>query len=189
MTIWLPELYFISASSGGISLTSNPTISDSFVAKRRLPSTAPVFSVTLIVPTGAVRDEGTSYHYLAPSEEITPDQEITKHLIECLKRCGCPYTTGKIWTTDGIYRETLNAITERKEAGCIAVDMEYSALLAAAKYRHIPFVQFFYSADSLDHGEWEQRDLTDYGVDSAEKYFMLALECGLALYRDSDMVK
>ena len=59
----------------------------------------------------------------------------------------------------------------RKEAGCIAVDMEYSALLAAAKYRHIPFVQFFYSADSLDHGEWEQRDLTDYGVDSAEKYF------------------
>ena len=143
----------------------------------------------LIVPTGAVRDEGTSYHYLAPSEEIAPDQEITKHLTECLERCGCPYTAGKIWTTDGIYRETLNTITERKEAGCIAVDMEYSALLAAAKYRHIPFVQFFYSADSLDHGEWEQRDLTDYGVDSTEKYFMLALECGLALYRDGNSEK
>lgn len=141
----------------------------------------------LIVPSGAVRDEGTSYHYVAPSDEIVPDQEITQLLKECLERCGCPYTTGKIWTTDGIYRETLNTITERKEAGCIAVDMEYSALLAAAKYRRVPFVQFFYSADSLDHGKWEQRDLTNYGVDRAEKYVMLALECGLALYREGDI--
>lgn len=140
----------------------------------------------LIVPTGAVRDEGTSYHYLAPDAELVPDQETTELLKECLERCGYPYVTGKLWTSDGIYRETLTAVAERKEAGCIAVDMEYSALLAAAKYRHVPFIQFFYSADSLDNGKWEQRDLTDYGLNHAEKYFTLALECGLLLYRDEE---
>lgn len=137
-----------------------------------------------IVPSGAIRDEGTSYHYLLPGEEVIPDEGSTELLKECLKRCGYPFITGKIWTTDGIYRETLEMIKERKEAGCIAVDMEYSALLAAAKYRHIRFIQFFYSADSLDNEEWEQRDLTDYGLNNAEKYITLALECGLALYRE-----
>lgn len=135
----------------------------------------------LIVPTAAIRDEGTSYHYVAPKEEITPDMELTEHLKACLNRCGYSYITGKIWTTDAIYRETLSAIAERKEAGCIAVDMEYSALLAVAQYRNIPFIQFFYGADSLDNGVWEPRDLTDYGLKNAEKYLALALECGLSL--------
>lgn len=107
--------------------------------------------------------------------------ELTEHLKACLNRCGYSYITGKIWTTDAIYRETLSAIAERKEAGCIAVDMEYSALLAVAQYRNIPFIQFFYGADSLDNGVWEPRDLTDYGLKNAEKYLALALECGLSL--------
>lgn len=101
----------------------------------------------LIVPTAAVRDEGTSYHYAIPSDEITPDKETTELLEACLNRCGYNYVKGKIWTTDAIYRETTDIIKERKDAGCIAVDMEYSALLAAAKYRNVPFVQFFYGAD------------------------------------------
>jgi uridine phosphorylase len=133
----------------------------------------------LIVPTAAIRDEGTSYHYIAPSDEITPDIELTKLLKKCLDKCGYSYTTGKIWTSDAIYRETLDMINERKKDGCIAVDMEYSALLAAAKYRNVPFIQFFYGADNLDHEEWQPRDLTDYGLSDAEKYLALALECGL----------
>lgn len=108
----------------------------------------------LIVPTGAVREEGTSYHYLAPGEEALPDKELTALLTKCLKKCNYPYTTGKIWTTDAIYRETPDAVKERKEDGCIAVDMEYSALLAVTKYRRVPFIQFFYGADSLDNEEW-----------------------------------
>ncbi len=135
----------------------------------------------IIIPTAGIRDEGTSYHYLPPSEEIFPDIELTTLLKECLENCGYSYTTGKIWTTDAIYRETRKAVKERKKSGCIAVDMEYTALLAVAKFRNVPFVQFFYGADSLDHEEWEPRDLTDYGLSNAEKYFALALECGLAL--------
>lgn len=48
----------------------------------------------LIVPTAAIRDEGTSYHYVAPSEEIMPDKELTNLLKECLGKCGCPLCEG-----------------------------------------------------------------------------------------------
>ena len=65
--------------------------------------------------------------------------------------------------------------------GCLGVDMEYSALLAVAKYRGVKLGQFFYGADNLDSQVWEPRDLTDYGFTNAEKYMLLAFECGLAL--------
>lgn len=60
--------------------------------------------------------------------------------------------------------------------------MEYSALLSAANFRNVSFAQFFYGADCLDYGVWAPRDLTDYGLNHAEKYMALALACGLAHY-------
>ena len=134
-----------------------------------------------IIPTGVVRDEGTSYHYLSPGDEIKPDAKATSILKECLEKCGYPFVTGKIWTTDAIYRETREAICEYKEMGCVGVDMEYSALLAAAKYREVEFAQFFYGADNLDSEKWQPRDLTEYGLSNGEKYMLLAFECGLAM--------
>lgn len=135
----------------------------------------------LIVPTGAVRDEGTSYHYLSPDEDISPDANVTTILKNCLQRYNYPFVSGKMWTSDAIYRETPDAIRFFREHGCVGVDMEYSALLAAAKYRGVRFVQFFYGADCLTDVEWEPRDLTDYGLSNAEKYMALAFECGLEM--------
>lgn len=135
----------------------------------------------LIVPTGAVRDEGTSYHYLPPSGEIPADAEVTSAMEDCLTQCGCPFVTGKIWTTDAIYRETKTLAAERKAAGCLGVDMEYASLLAAARFRKVRLAQFFYGADSLDNEEWQPRDLTEYGRGKESRYMMLALEAGLRL--------
>lgn len=135
----------------------------------------------LIVPTAGIRDEGTSYHYMEPGDEIEPAPGTTALLEKCLERCGYSYVTGKIWTTDAIYRETAGAVDEYRKMGCVGVDMEFSALLAASAYRKVDFVQFFYGADNLDSDRWQPRDLTDYGLNSAEKYMALALECGLSL--------
>ncbi len=137
----------------------------------------------LIVPTGAVRGEGTSAYYISPGTELSPSPEEDRLLRECMERCGYPYAAGKIWTTDAIYRETAGMVAARKRQGCIGVEMEYSALLAAARFRRVPFVQFFYGADSLDSPQWQPRDLTDYGLASADKYMALALECGLDMDR------
>lgn len=135
----------------------------------------------IIIPVSAVRDEGTSYHYAAPSTEIEADERCVNVLERVLQDLGCPYVKGKTWTTDGIYRETLSTIGERKEEGCLAVEMECASMLAASQYRKIPFIQFLYGADNLGDDTWEIRDLMQYGLESAEKYMALAFECGLAL--------
>ena len=72
-------------------------------------------------------------------------------------------------------------IQERRQEGCLVVEMECASMLAVAKYRHIPFIQFLYGADNLSSDTWEIRDLNLYGLNNAEKYMVLALECGLAL--------
>lgn len=135
----------------------------------------------IIIPVSAVRDEGTSYHYIAPSSEIEADSHFVQLLENVLTRCGYPYVTGKTWTSDAIYRETIPAIQEHKKAGCLAVEMECASMLAVAKYRHIPFIQFLYGADNLSSDTWEIRDLNLYGLSNAEKYMVLAFECGLAM--------
>lgn len=134
----------------------------------------------IIIPLSAVRDEGTSYHYFPASEEINADSLSADVAIQCLERLAIPYVVGKIWTTDGIYRETQAVIEERKAQGCIAVEMECSASLAVAKFRNIPIIQFFYGADNLDSDKWDPGDLTDYGKRSGDKYMAIALECGIA---------
>ncbi|MEZ3467354.1 MAG: nucleoside phosphorylase [Schaedlerella sp.] len=135
----------------------------------------------IIIPSSAVRDEGTSYHYIPKSEEIHADRASVDAAVRCMERHGIPYVVGKIWTSDAIYRETRQAVEERKKQGCIAVEMECSASMAAARFRKIPILQFFYGADSLDSDKWEPRDLTDYGMSCKDKYMAIALECGIEL--------
>ena len=135
----------------------------------------------IIVPTAAIRDEGTSYHYIEAADEILADRKSVDTLIKCLKKCGYPYVKGKTWTTDAIYRETKSLISERKAAGCVAVEMECAAALAVTQFRKLPFAQFLFGADNLDTSQWEPRDLVEYGLSSAEKYFALAFECVLEL--------
>lgn len=135
----------------------------------------------IIIPISAVRDEGTSYHYIAPSPEIEAEAHSVKTLERVLTSCGYPYVKGKTWTSDAIYRETIPTIQERKQEGCLATEMECASMLAAAKYRHIPFIQFLYGADNLSSDTWEIRDLNLHGLNNAEAYMVLALECGLAL--------
>lgn len=135
----------------------------------------------IIIPTFAVRDEGTSYHYIASSEEIEASADAIQILENVLKDCGYPYIKGKTWTSDAIYRETKAAINERRQEGCIAVEMECAAMLAVSQYRKIPFIQFLYGADNLSSEKWEIRDLEMYGLTNAEKYMLLAFECGVAL--------
>ena len=135
----------------------------------------------IIVPVSAVRDEGTSYHYIAPSEEIKASEHSIRVLQNVLEFCGYSYVKGKTWTSDAIYRETIPAIEERRQEGCLAVEMECASMLAVSQYRQIPFIQFLYGADSLSSEKWEIRDLELYGLTNAEKYMLLAFECGLAL--------
>ena len=81
-----------------------------------------------VVPTGAIRDEGTSYHYAPPSREIGPTPAALRSIEETLARRGLPYVGGLTWTTDAPYRETRGKVERRVAEGCITVEMEAAAL-------------------------------------------------------------
>ncbi len=134
----------------------------------------------IVIPSSAVRDEGTSYHYLPPSGEVSMDPDMIRLIEKCLQRFEIPYIVGKTWTTDGIYRETKSRIEERKREGCLTVEMECASSLAVAKFRNISFLPFLFGADNLDADTWEPNDLTDYGKAFGNKYMFIALECAIA---------
>ena len=130
----------------------------------------------IIIPTAAVRDEGTSYHYMRPSDEIAVNEKYKSNFTAILQEHGYTYTEGKVWTTDAVYRETRGKMENRKNMGCICVDMECAAMSAAAKFRKKDFFQFFYAADNLD-GEWDMRSLQcDNRLSEKERIILLALE-------------
>ncbi len=112
----------------------------------------------IIIPTSAVRDEGTSYHYLEPSREIECHKETLETVISCLKQMEIPFTTGKTWTNDAIYRETPDMIEIRRNEGCITVEMEAAAFFAVSQYYHIPLAQLLYAGDDVSGEVWDSRN-------------------------------
>jgi uridine phosphorylase len=103
----------------------------------------------LIVPNEALRDEGLSHHYQPFSKTITCDDSIVLHLCNELKHRGIDFSSGKIWTTDALYRETRNIVTKRQIERCIAVDMETSAYLAVARFLNVRLGSLLHVSDDL----------------------------------------
>ncbi len=111
----------------------------------------------LVVPTAAVRDEGTSYHYLPPTRAATPSPQAYAAILATLQRRNIAYLTGKTWTTDAFYRETRTRMAARRAAGCLTVEMEAAALFAVAEFRGVHLGQILYCGDNLDGDEWDSR--------------------------------
>lgn len=111
----------------------------------------------IIIPTAAVRDEGTSYHYLAASREVAPTTDALEAIVATLDARGVPYVTGKTWTTDGIYRETREKVRRRVAEGCLTVEMEAAAFFAVARFRNVSFGQMLYAGDDLSGDAWDGR--------------------------------
>lgn len=138
--------------------------------------------LAIIIPTAAIRDEGTSYHYMKASDELVVNEKYIPEFIEILNRNNVSYVMGKAWTTDAPYRETRAKVIKRKEQGCICVDMECSAMKAVAKFRDKELFHFFYAADNLDSAKWDQRSLSnDDRLSEKEKIIYLVLELALKM--------
>lgn len=113
----------------------------------------------LLIPTSAIRDEGTSFHYVAPSSEIVCSSSLLNELIDYLNKHEISFIPVKTWTTDGFYRETSKRRALRVEQECVTVDMEFSALCAVSQFRRVDFAQIFYSGDVIEiPGLYDERD-------------------------------
>jgi uridine phosphorylase len=88
-----------------------------------------------IVIDRALRDEGTSYHYLPPSDYSQANPQLAQLAREALTAAGISFQVGATWTTDAPFRETKEAINAASKSGILAVEMEAAALYAFAKAR------------------------------------------------------
>jgi uridine phosphorylase len=88
----------------------------------------------------ALRDEGTSYHYLPPSTY----SHILPELLPLLDRVAAGKSAhlyrGATWTTDAPFRETASAIERCRELSILGVEMEAAALYAFAQARRKPVI-------------------------------------------------
>jgi uridine phosphorylase len=132
------------------------------------------------VPTSAVRDEGTSYHYLPASREVEPSAAVVAALEAVLARHEVPFVAGTTWTTDAPYRETRGKVERRVAEGCISVEMEAAALFAIARFRGVLIGMMFMTSDSLAGDEWDGSGFGEH-LDTRDLLLRLACEAVLAL--------
>ncbi|MCF0241760.1 MAG: nucleoside phosphorylase [Treponema sp.] len=111
----------------------------------------------IIVPTEAFRDEGFSYHFEKAADYIEIKNCIK--LAEFFEKQGFDYVSGKTWTTDAIYRETINNKNLRKGEGCICVEMECAGIQALCNFRNIDLFPFFFGGDLLNDTTWDRNTL------------------------------
>jgi len=132
----------------------------------------------ILVPEAALRDEGTSYHYLPPRAEVTADAAALASIEAVLNAHQIPYLRTKTWSTDGYYRETPRRVQKFREMGCLAVEMEAAAFMAVAQFRGVQFGQLLYGGDVVHSDGWDFRGWNNR-TDIREQLFWLAAEACL----------
>ena len=108
-----------------------------------------------IICNRAIRDEGTSHHYLASEKYSYSSNNLTDKIIEVAKNMGVNYHTGTSWTTDAPYRETLAELRHYRDEGVLTVEMEAAAIFAIAKYLNIEAGVILTISDYLTEENWE----------------------------------
>ncbi|GMW03147.1 MAG: hypothetical protein AMXMBFR84_42820 [Candidatus Hydrogenedentota bacterium] len=117
-----------------------------------------ITSAGQIVPAGqppyfvlidrALRDEGTSYHYLPPTTYVNIPKDMLA-VGQTLVASEGNIVQGGVWTTDAPFRETEEAIAFARSEGLLAVEMEAAALYALAEAKNVAIVCFAHVTNQL----------------------------------------
>jgi len=108
---------------------------------------------TMLIPTGCIREEGTSAHYLGREIPVSPNARLVKLLCSAAEAEGARAIPGVQWTTDAPYREVQDKIDLYRQQGVLGVDMETSAMYALGTFREIQVCNLLVVSDEL-WGEW-----------------------------------
>ena len=110
----------------------------------------------IILPTAALVDEGTSKDYGVPHKgQSKPSVSMISLVEQVLKDNRIDFHSGKIWTTDAIYRETREKVADYQQQGVLAVEMEISALFAVASFRQVELSAMLVVSDELSSFKWQ----------------------------------
>ena len=128
----------------------------------------------------ALRDEGTSYHYLPPGEFSQASALLLEQLSGAFGGLTVAVEQGATWTTDAPFRETAETIAGMKKKGLLAVEMEAAALYAFAAARKKPVVCFAHVTNQMARieGDFEKGE-ADGAVDALAVITMAARACSI----------
>jgi len=127
----------------------------------------------------ALRDEGTSQHYLPPSTFAEADARLANRAFAATSTLPVPVHRGTAWTTDAPYRETQDAIDAARLHGALAVEMEAAALYAFARARGRPVLCFAHVTNQMARIEGDFEKGEDDGArDSLALIAAVARGCG-----------
>jgi len=105
----------------------------------------------LVVATSAIRDEGTSYHYLPPSQEVVCSSQVVPLLEQELIATGWAVRSGRVWTTDAPYRESKAQLEKWSKEGVLAVEMQAASLFAFGSARQVSVASIAMVSNAVDH--------------------------------------
>ena len=144
--VLLAEQLFVSGCRFLISITSAGQIA--------AQGSPPYF----VVIDRALRDEGTSYHYLPAAEFAEAEPTLVDAAMTALRARGLRIYRGAAWTTDAPFRETAGAIERSRAQGILAVEMEAAALYAFAQARQKPVLCLAHVTNQMavDAGDFEK---------------------------------
>ncbi|HET8548991.1 MAG TPA: nucleoside phosphorylase [Bryobacteraceae bacterium] len=134
---------------------------------------------SLVVPAKALRDEGTSHHYLPPADTVEGDAGLAAALQGELSGLGLPVVTGTVWTTDAPYRETAEQMKRHASNGILAVEMQAASLFAFGAARTVRCGVVAHVTNSVDHCSADQFDkgTHELGFEILRAMFRAAARC------------
>jgi uridine phosphorylase len=149
--VLVAEQLFVSGCELLISVTSAGII--------KQPDTDKRFALI----TSAIRDEGTSYHYLPPEKPSLINLQLLETLSAEVENSDCPYFNGASWTTDAPYRETPSSILAMREKNITCVEMEAAALYALSEVKQYNILCFAHLTNSMAQAEGDFEKGEEFG--------------------------
>jgi uridine phosphorylase len=166
--VLLAEQAFASGCELLISITS---------AGQIIPAMAAPYFVLI---ERALRDEGTSYHYLPAARYAAANAMLLRPIEAALAGSGLQVLTGASWTTDAPFRETEAAIAQAQAEGILAVEMEAAALYAFAAARGRQVICFAQITNQMGQSEGDFEKGAQNGAPAALALLAVAARAGLA---------
>ena len=130
----------------------------------------------IVICDRAIRDEGTSLHYLPPAKHIQASPALVEALQQSIHHQGAAFSTGTTWTTDAPYRETVEEVRQYQAEGVLTVEMESAGLFAIGEVRKIQTASVVVVMDSLANLEWQVPERLEPISRSLEVVYRAAIE-------------
>lgn len=141
----------------------------------------------IVLPDSAMVDEGTSGHYCDPSCRVAlPARQLGHQVRLALQHHGASFQEGAVWTTDAIFRETVEQVKKYQSRGALAVEMEMSAVFTVAAFREMEAAGILVVSDELSDYTWRPGFRTPQFKAAREKVCRAALTLAKGIATGND---